>query len=308
MDNETKRVREVSAEIDHKFIELTGSRADKEIELELVRKQHECAEIISNELDDFIVILDDGINLIIKIHEVCESVHSETKNGFSFVVLTAKMVSLLLGIRKMIFSGLVDCAKSLYRPLIETIDIFFACLGNEDLSTSFGKKNEMYNNSKFWSEKLAYGKVNKEISQLFNRLEVNGNYMEYFDQKRKYQKSFLSNSIHSSFNSSFVNYIMCTLDGKYSQDLFGKVTTAYPKLLFSLLEDINLVNQVFYLVIAMKKCSELDIFDLDNDDMQYRHFQMKYDYLYSTNFLRLHDICEEYSSALEEAHKMALHY
>lgn len=308
MNIETKSVRDISIEIDQLLYQETGLIPVKNIELELNKKQDECTDIIFKQLDDFMIIFDEGIKTIIKIHDVCELVHSNTMGGFSLAVLSAKMVSLLLGIRKMIYSGLVDCVKNLQRPLIETIDIFLACLNNEDISADFGKKSAMYDNNKFWKDNFAYGKVNKEIVQLFTRLEASEEYIEYFTQKRKDQKNFLSNSIHSSFNSAFVNYLMCTLDGEYSNDLFGKVTTAYPNMLLNLIEDINLLNQVFYTVLERKLCSQLEGFDVHNDDILYNHHYMKYDYLYSANCMRLNDICNQYSSALEEARKLTLQY
>jgi len=283
MDSTNANIQLESSRLDSAFIKKFKINPVIKIENNLNRKERSNTSILRKHLDNQMALYDEGLKLVIQIHEICKSNHQETKQGFSLLILSAKMVTLLIGIRKMLFSGLVDCVKTLKRPFIETIDIFYACLNNQKLSGSFAVKNEMYDNDQFYWKNFSKGKLKPDISALFRKISPNEEYITYFFERREGLKKFLSNSIHSSFNSSFSNYMMCTLEGEISDDYWGKVTTAYPSQLFSLLEEINLLSQIFNETLSLKISEELKNIDIKEVNPIYTHYYNKFGLLYSLN-------------------------
>jgi len=298
LELKTLNLKEISNEIDTAFYEKSKIDPHFDIDFILDDKYNECKAILTDKLEDYLAILDNGIILVTKIHELCKQNHLETKSGFSFVVLTAKMVSLLIGIRKMVYSGIADCVKNLNRPLIETIDLFFACLANKELSDNFAKTDEMYDNNKFYRERFSNGKLRKECNLLFRKLLIDEDYINHVNEKRKIQHSFLSNSIHSSFNSSFSNYMMPTLDLDFNNNVYGKVTSAFPMMLIKIIEDICILNQVFYMTLEKKIAEDLKQINLNDIDPLYLHYNSKFEFLCDNTWRHLYDQANAYPEFL----------
>jgi hypothetical protein len=92
---------------------------------------------------------------------------------------------------------------------------------------------------------------------------------------------------------------MCTIDFDFSNDCYGKVTTAYPKMLMELIEDIYLFNQIFYTVLDKKIASDLEKIEIRKDSVNF-HFYNKFKTLYEENWENLYSKAEEYSRFFEE--------
>lgn len=203
----------------------------------------------------------------------------------------------------MISSGLLDSTKTLNRTLIETIDIFFGCLGNHNLNSAFGNIDEIYDSNKFYFENFSKGKLQKECSKLFKNLKLTPEYIEFLEGRRKEQHEFLSGSIHASFNSSFANYIMTDFDLKLDSSVFGKITTGFPKALMQLIEDIYILNTILQYSLEQKVCSELEEIETGNCYPLYRFYSDKYNILYAENYEKLVEQSEMYSKLIYELWK-----
>jgi hypothetical protein len=178
--------------LDDIFSKLINSKSLIDLNIVLQDKYNHCEKILSAKLDDYLVMLDDGIKSIIAIHELCKQNHQNTQNGLSFVVLSSKLVGTVIGIRKMIYSGLSDCVKNLNRPFIETIDVFYACLNNKRLNDSFARTDELYDNNEYYWKNFSKDKLNKECISLFQNISVTNEYIDFLKSRRKRQRSFLS--------------------------------------------------------------------------------------------------------------------
>lgn len=299
----TLNLKTISNDIDCNFQTIYGIDATINVDTILESTQDECKNILIGKLEDYLIVLDDGIKLVIRIHELCKQNQLKTSKGLAFVVLSSKMVSLLIGIRKMIYSGLADCIKNLNRPLIETVDVFYACLINKELSDSFARTDEIYDNNEFYWKKFSKDKLSKEYNKLFRKLSITEDYIKFLNIRRTYLRSFFSESIHSSFNASFTNYTMCTLDLEFCDNYYGKVTTAYPMMLMKLIEEIYILNKIFYITLEQKISNDLATIEIRNIDPLYLHFYNKFECLYSTNWKHLSHQSELYLQFFEEVMK-----
>jgi hypothetical protein len=271
---------EISQRLDTTFFELTGIELPtSELERQLNEKEAELRPLIQNNLADGIMLYDIGVCTLIEIHNIFVTLNKETKEHLSYVVLTAKMCTLALSIRKMLMAGMVDSLKCLQRPLLETVDLFYACLINTDLSKMYGNTSGLYDNKEFWKRNLKDRKLMIDIRNLFRTLEADNDAVRQFFRRRTDAQEFLSNSLHGSFNAAFSNYMMINIDfSGVSTDIFGKVTTAYPKILLDLLQEILIVIETVEVSI-MKRIPSLKALDVSKFQI-YRHYSFKYQELY----------------------------
>ncbi|MGX4583051.1 hypothetical protein [Paenibacillus chitinolyticus] len=243
---ENSSIREVTRLSDAIFHEEYGINPQMDLDNILKTKEYESKELIHQHVDDQMVLYDRGLQAIINVHEILEDLHQTTHQHFTFLVLSGKICTTLIAIRKMLETGLLDAAKCLNRSLIESIDLFYTSLINPDFNANYGNTKELYDNNEFWYENINRGKLKKEIKKLFETLGSAPELIEHFNQRRKDQQDFLSNSIHSSFNSTMSNYVMMKIDfSGFSSDIFGKVTTGYPNILNKLLDEMYLYLQIF---------------------------------------------------------------
>ena len=186
-----------STQFDKNFEENSNLKVGFDLEDILDNKKSELSDILKSELIEHLALFDEGVKLVGQIQELCESNYLENKKGMTFFILSSKILSNLLGIRSTLYSGLSDCTKILKRPLIESIDIFFACLINKELSDKFSNNNELYDSNEFYWKNFSKNKLNKEYNKLFQKLNINSSYIQFLNDRRKNQKSYLSESIHS---------------------------------------------------------------------------------------------------------------
>lgn len=297
---ENLNLKELSFNLDKEFHK--NSKIDPRMNLDSIlnNRQDKLSKTLHEKLEDFLVMYDNGLKLTIKIHEMFKEHYTEKKIGFAYLVLTGKMVTLLIGIRKMMFSGLNDCTKSLNRPLIETLDIFYACLINKELSDRFSKSDELYDNSKFYWENFSKDKLTKECTKLYETIEIDKEGIVYLNTRRKNLKAFFSESIHSSYNSAFANYMMLTLDFDIDDNYLGKITTANPKMLLGLIEEIFILNNIFKTVLEKKITEDLKDIEKQNAYALYLFFSDKFDGLYRANSVKLQENSNLYIGFINE--------
>lgn len=273
------------------------------IESNLKNRNPKLLKLLSEKLDDQLVIYDESLKLIISIHELCKQHFIEKHYAASFIVLSAKMVSLMLGIRQMLYSGLSDCVKNLNRPLIETLDVFQACLSDTELNNSFSRIEEKYDNNEFYFKNFSKGKLDKQIAKLYEKLLLQKDDIKYLEERKKANKTFLSESIHSSYNASFSSYLMLTLDLDIENNIYGKITIGYPRLLVSLIEEIFIFNNILRMSIEKDICSDFENISNQSNFPIYKLYSEKYELLCDIYLEKLHKDSNSYSESIAEIRK-----
>ncbi|MBU3198316.1 hypothetical protein LL037_21485 [Clostridium estertheticum] len=278
------------------------------LEEPILKNDFECKELIDKELDDSFVLLDLGISLIIEIHKMCKENAIGDKDKFAYTILTAKMVSQLLSIRKLLYSGLMDGVKCLIRPFQETSKIFFACMINQKFATQYANTDKSYDNKKFWDANIKGTHLDKYMVQIFKTIAFPDKAKGYYFSRLESSKNFLSEAIHSSFNATVVTLFMTTIDWKFSENLWGKVTTAYPKIILDLLTDIMLLNTIFFKCLEEGHSSAFEKTDFVGEKyFTYNYFrttfEMTYNLYYDDLQQRVLDIMNELKEATESMKK-----
>ena len=94
------------------------------------------------------------------------------------------------------------------------------------------------------------------------------------------------------------------MDMKLSDNIYGKITTAYPMAMYDLLTDICLINAMFFSVVEQEKAFAFSKNDIIGDDkIKYNHFMKLYDTTYDLYFQDLYKKAYDINQALKEAHK-----
>lgn len=116
----------------------------------------------------------------------------------------------------------------------------------------------------------------------------------------------MSDAIHASFNSTFATFLMPNIDGSYSDNLWGKVTTAYPRAMFELLSDITLLNTIFYKCLKEGHAIAFAKTDFtESNYLAYYHFMKLYDYVFDFYYNDLLGLGIEIEDALQKAYKIS---
>lgn len=254
-------------------------------------------KVIKEELQDFFSLLDLGISAIIEMHYICKN------KEFVFASITSKLVSQLLSIRTLLMQGQMDGVKSIYRPFREMIEIFFACLIDKDFAEKYGNPNILYDNNEFWRKNINGNKLDKYINKIFDELNYPKESKKEYFKRREKSREFLSETSHSSFNSTFSSFIMPTMDRDFSDNIYGKITTAYPMAIYEILTDICMLNAVFFLAVDKEKAFAFSRSDITGSDkINYNHFMKAYDTTYDLYNQDLYKRAYEISKALGEVY------
>lgn len=257
--------------------------------------------IIERELQDYFSLLDLGISAIVEMHYICES------KEFVYASITAKLVGQLLSIRTLLKQGQMDAVKSIYRPFHEMIEIFFACLIDKDFAEKYGNPNVMYDNNEFWRNNINGNKLDRYINRIFDELEYPKESKKEYFKRRDNSNKFLSETLHASFNSTLASYLMPTLDMELSDNIFGKITTAYPMAMYQLLTDICLLNAVFFRAVDSEKAHAFSRSDIVGPDkMNYNHFMKAYDTVYDLYYQDLYKKAYDIDEMLHALHEYFL--
>ena len=256
-------------------------------------------KIIRKELQDYFSLLDLGISAIVEMHYICKG------KPFVYQSITAKFVSQLLSMRTLLYQGQMDSVKIIHRSFHEMMEIFFACLVDKDFAEKYGDPNIMYDNTEFWKKNINNNKLDQYIHKIFDETGYPKESKKEYFKRKKSAHAFLSEASHSSFNSTFSAYLMPTMDMKFSDNVYGKITTAYPMAMYNILTDICLVNALFFSAVDQEKAfafSKKDI--IGKDKINYNHFMKLYDITYDIYFQDLYKKAYDINQTLNEAHKI----
>lgn len=258
----------------------------------------ESKEIIVKELHDYFSLLDLGITALEEMHNVCK------EKSFLYACLSGKMVSQLLSMKILLQQGMMDGVKTINRAFYEMIEIFLACLIDKDFAEKYGKIEELYDNNKFWKNEVNNNKLDKYLNKIFDDIGYPKESKKEYFKRRDSAKAFLSESVHGMINSAVSAYLTITLDGKVSTNIYGKITTAYPMMLYQLLTDICLVNAIFFLVVENEKAFAFKKDDLVGEKWLKYHYYMKlydevYDFYYQDLYKNAYDIGQQLKQAYE---------
>ncbi len=265
------------------------------IEDEIKQTENNSKEMIDEYLYNHFVLLDFGITTIYYMHKMCEKKH------FLYACITAKIMSQLLSMRILLYQGQMDSVKIINRSFHEMIEIFFACLIDEQFFNEYGELNKLYDNNKFWREKVNRKLLDSRIHKIFDELGYPKEAKKKYFKRRDDSNAFLSQSVHATLNSAFSAYMMPMLNGKYSTNVFGKITTAYPLAVFLLLEDIVLVNSIFFQLVINDKAVRFSSEDLQYE--RYNYYAKMYDKTFETYCEELYDVAYKYSGMLKKIYK-----
>lgn len=282
------------------FTTETNIELPSTIEAHLEEQLINLRPLINENLDDFILLFDIGIHALVELHQAYLELNKSSSSHFSHVVLSAKVCTLLLGIRKLLMAGRVDAIKCLNRSLIETVDLLYVCIQNMEFAAQYGDTKQLYDNKEFYKKNIKDKKLLQHIRKLFNTLEANPKEVKSFFKRREQSQEFLSNSLHGSFNAAFSNFMMYKLDfSDISNDLFGKVTTAYPNIILYLLEEIlNLLNVI---KLAQEKKLETVPIYRGNSLKKFYHYADLYLYIYEESISKLLEYSNDITIAFQEA-------
>lgn len=206
-------------------------------------------------------LIDFGLNVIYRKVELL----NQTKVEMLEFCLLRKIITQVSSIRTLLRNGHADPAKTLIRALNETNDVLIVVMFDEDFKDKYGKVDELYDNNKFWYEEISKGKLNKRVESIFRNLNWSKEEIDEHFEYRKSETKFLSESVHSSFNSIFSNTFMYNMDGSDSSDKLCNITVAYSRLLLELLDKLQ-----FVIWIIGEKYTETDYIE----DKEY--FMSKY--------------------------------
>ncbi|AIQ13617.1 hypothetical protein [Paenibacillus durus] len=276
---------------------FTESSLDPRLDFDFILKETE-SDVLSTireaELDDFLSLYDVGLRLVIEIRDTLENARPVQ---ITYLVLISKVTTLLVGIRKAIHSGLPDVFKCLFRPLTEAFDMLYVCLIDSDFLNKYGNLNELYDNNQFWIKNAKQKHIKPKIHRLLNKLGDATAQIKFFDERRKRQHEFFSESLHSSFNSAISTFFTPTINGDIPLNAYGNVTTAYPKLFQEVLDELQLFNYVLFQLCNVDSpepfCPQPLI-----DNKVYQHLAIKYHILYDDFMPRLYDFVDEINTSL----------
>lgn len=272
---------------------------DIEIEQELEKARKKSKSMIKEELQDYFSLLDLGITVMTEIHNVCK------EKNFLYACVSAKLVTQLLSMRLLLLQGYMDSVKPIYRSFHEMMEIFFACLIDKEFAEKYGKIDELYDNHDFWKENINGNKLDKYVHKLFDALDYPKEAKKEYFKRRKQSAEFLSQSVHAMLNSAFSNYLMTTMDAELSSNVYGKITTAYPLMMYEILYDINMLNAIFFRVIDEEKSFSFKPEDVTGTKwLRYHYYVQLYDTVYDLYYQELYKKAYDINDALKEAYKI----
>ncbi|MNQ62254.1 hypothetical protein D3C85_765940 [compost metagenome] len=277
MEKKPTKVRTLINHVDTDFKKNNPKIKLVNIESDLKSTRKKILDVYNKDLENQKVILEEAIKLSISLHNLNKSLFSEEHYAHTFVVLSANIINISLGIKDNLQNGLLNCAKVLYRTLIESIHIFQASLFDDELRDRF-MNLEMYDNNDFYFENFSKNKLFNKCTDFYKSLEIEDKKIEYLIERKKTITKFLSESVHSSYNAAHSNYITMTLDFGISNDYYDKITIGYPKILASLIEDLVIYNTVYKTYIE----KNLTKFNAESDEfILYNFYSDKFDLITS---------------------------
>lgn len=278
---------------DLNFENATGIHIRRDFDAKLKEIEEEVLLTIADaSLDDYLELYDVGLNLIMEARSILEKQLSTSNDHLPYLIIISKITTLMVALRKMIHSGLPDAFKCIFRPLTESFDMFYVSLVDEEFRLSYANITEMYDNSEFWYKNARYERIKSKIHKMFTDASGTEDQFNYYNEKRKTQQKFLSESLHSSFNAAFATYFTPRINGDMDPPLneYGNVTSAYPSMLLNVLEEVSIFNFVIYHVCSTKNISSNINIEAFLDNEAFKYHSVKYADLFDRYVPALNEI------------------
>lgn len=247
------------------------------------------------------VLFDSALALYQSVLEIFKEAAAKDNEDITYLVLSSKIFSLMLGMRKLLYAGHTDSYKCLLRPLLESHDTFYTSLVNSDFSKEYGNITSLYDNNDFWYRKGKGNKIKKFIHQLYRILGADTDFISDFDDRRENQQRYLSESLHSSFNASFSTYFTPTLDGDM-RHMYGDVTVSYPLLILNTIDEASHFHHILKAVCEKDDLLNLSFAPYFKENVLYNYRFDKFALLYQAYRPALFELKEETNAAF---HKLA---
>lgn len=288
---------------DKTFQEVTG--IDPSLDFSEILKHREEVIIkpsLEKHLRDAIVLFDSSLAVFQSVFEIFKYATEKDNENITFLVLSSKIFSLMLGMRKLLYSGSADSYKCLLRPLLESYDTFYTSLVNSDFSKEYGDITALYDNNEFWYKKGKGNKIKKFIHELYRNLGADNDFIKAFDDRRDHQQRYLSESLHSSFNASFSTYLTPTLDGDL-RHMYGDVTVAFPNLLLDTIDEASHFHYILHTVCENESLLNLSFITYFKENKLYNYRCDKFAHLYQDYRPALAELQEETTAVLRQAYE-----
>lgn len=224
------------------FDEVT--RIDIEEELRIVHEN--CSSDTNEFLGPWIVMLDESLHFILLLYKFCWNSRKTNKEiPVTLVMLVARACSHIVAIRKLITEGLEDCARTVSRSFVETIDLTIVSLLDKDFSDQYSA--EELDEDEFWKKNIAYGRIYKKIDTIIESAGIDEEERDRFLNHRREIKSVLSSAVHSSTTSAFRSMFIPSLkhSGKLSTSVLGHVSVHSPSHLGLIITNIYYFGSIF---------------------------------------------------------------
>lgn len=290
---------QAAALYDEAFLEASGIVPTLNISELLLNQEKKVLASLEHHLQDSLVIFDSLLNLFHTVYCTFKEDTSKNNDNLSFFVLSSKIFSLMLGLRKTLYSGFPDSYKCLYRPLIESFDTFYTSLINSEFSSEYGNRKETYDNNDFWYRKGRPEKIKRDLHRLFRLLGADDAFISAFDSRRKEQQRFLSEAIHSSFNASISTHFTPNLDGELKHE-FGDVTIAFPNLLLETFDEAQSFIYILHTLCTKDNNLSHSFYQSFNNSVLFNYQTDRFALLYQTYRPGLLVLKDEVSSYLSE--------
>lgn len=179
----------------------------------------------------------------------------------AFALLLSRCISLVVGIYRLITSGLEDAARPVARSLLETLDLAIVSLTDDEFTLNYLGENEDYDDNKFWKEHVAYGKIYNKIRKTIELTGLPKEEAESYINSRRELKSILSGSVHVSVSSSFRSFCTPSLGNRnlLARAPEGHVSVHSPGFIAMVIKEIYRFGTIF--IKLMIAPSPLDVFE-----------------------------------------------
>ena len=158
---------------------------------EIKKRNNETIKELYYEFENQYEILILGIKTNISINEYCSKLFKESHDSHSLIVLSSNITTQLLSVKTCLENGALISVKALFRVLIEAIDLFQACLTDEELNTSFSQMT-MYDNNKYYFKNLSRGQLFKKCLITYKYLGLEEKKIKYLETRNRKLNVFLS--------------------------------------------------------------------------------------------------------------------
>lgn len=106
----------------------------------------------------------------------------------------------LLCIRRLLEGGFEESARPITRCYFESLDLGLACLGDPSFADGYNSDEDP---EAFWRDHIGYGRIYRYLAHTLKLAGIDQESIDEKIERRRRQKTFLSNSVHCDATSSF---------------------------------------------------------------------------------------------------------